>query len=125
MTEKTESVQIAGRTLQMQAPNETQAALLHRNGVIADASGRRVDQAPAGEDLTDEQKAAAGKGWAAMGRMLDILVSLFPDPDEREWLEEQLLNGQATFPMLVSGFEQVAAAQTKPAPVKKSRATRS
>lgn len=101
----------------MQAPNEAQAAILYRAGMIADTAAKRIST------LSDEQQAeAAGRGWSAVARIIDTLVALVPDELDREWVEDSLLNGSLQLDDLVGTLKQLAEAD-KP-PVKKARAAR-
>jgi hypothetical protein len=116
MTNKLSPVILAGRTLQMQKPNDTQAALLHRNGVIAQVTGKKVDASPDGK--ADEE--TMSRGWQSVGRIIDILVALFPDAEEQEWLGDQLLAGKVTLQDLVACLEQLAEPPAKKTVAKKA-----
>lgn len=105
---------VGGRTLQMRAPNETQAALLHRNGVIVEMTGKKIDTT--GSVDPD----VASRGWQSVGKLIDIIVSLFPDADEQEWLGDQLLAGKVELQELVGCLEKVAEGGTVKKPAKKA-----
>lgn len=121
---------ILGRTMVVKRPNETQLTLMHRHGTITSkALERAVKMQTAAEEIEDEAARTAAeelatphfaKGMTSAAEILDIIEYLVSE-DDREFLEEQMKQGNLGFEQLFGVFDAFREAKSAP---KKARRVR-
>jgi hypothetical protein len=111
----TAPVTILGRTMTVKRPTDAQVALMHRHGVITDRTLRKAatiqDEAFEAPDeaekarLEEAMSPHFAQGMASMAEILDMIMYLFPDEDDQQWLVDQMKRGNLTAVETFAAFD--------------------
>lgn len=111
----TAQVTILGRTMTVTRPTDAQVALMHRHGVITDQTLRKgaaiQDQAAEVQDKAErvalEESASPhiSQGLASMAEILDMIMYLFRDEGDQQWLVDQMKRGNLTAADTFTAFD--------------------
>lgn len=119
MTDKVDfrKVTILDRELTFQAPNEVQAAMLHRTGKIAASAGERLEEMA--EDHPDRRPVFT-QALDAIAKSLDVIEAMVVYDADRDWLVQQMMSGNVDMTTLAEALTEGMKAR-EAAPVKKAR----
>jgi hypothetical protein len=124
-------VTILGRTMIVKRPTDTQIALMHRHGTITDRTLRKAagiqDRALEAADeaerarLEEEMEVPFGQGMASLAEILDMIMYLFQDEGDQQWLVEQMKRGNLTAEATLAAFDPFTRKASNAGPAKRIR----
>lgn len=86
-------IPVGGRSMWVKRPTGAQATLIHRHGVISSTAAGRYEALEDTPDNEDRRGELGGKAIGGIAEILDILERLIMDPEDREFLQERMKNG--------------------------------
>lgn len=124
-------VVILGRRMMVKRPTDAQVTLMHRHGLITDRTLRTAagiqDRAVETEDeaerarLEEEMSPHFTQGLGSMAEILDMIMYLFVEETDQQWLVDQMKRGNLTATDTLAAFDPFQKKAKSAGPAKKIR----
>lgn len=120
----TQTVEIAGRKIEVRNPTDAQLTLMHRSHRLGSAALSRLEELTrVDEDKQDKDSIAkaADSSLDSTARLLDVIEGLIIDPVDRNWLVSQMSLGVVELNDVIPVLQALTTDDKEPKkPVKKA-----